>query len=439
MLKQPNLTVNEKGHLCLGGTDVLPLAEKYGTPLYLLDEDMVRERMGLYVSAMRENFPAGSRPYYASKALCCRELCRWAHEEGMGLDAVSSGELYTALAAGFPAADICFHGNAKTEADIRYAMESGMGLIAADGEEELRRIDALAGEMGLRQRVLLRVTPGIDPHTFAAVNTGVIDVKFGVPIPTGQALAVTKKALALPNVVLAGFHCHVGSQIFDAEPFRLEVDVMMAFLDEVRRQTGYIAPVLDLGGGFAVAYEEGEAAPDCAGMIAAIGERLREKCEEYAYPLPAAYMEPGRGVVAAAGVTLYTVQNVKSVPGGACYVALDGGMGDNPRYALYGARHSAVVADRANAPETLRVTLAGRCCESGDLLGENVALQDVHAGDTVAVLVTGAYNYSMASNYNRVQKPAMVLVNNSQSDIIEIRETLEDLISHDVIPGRLKK
>ena len=261
MLKQPNLTVNERGHLCLAGVDVLPLAEKYGTPLYVLDEDMVRERMALYVSAMAAHFPAGSRPYYASKALCCKELCRWAKEEGMGLDAVSSGELCTALAAGFPAAHICFHGNAKTESDLRYAMESGVGLIAADGEEELERIDALAGKLGLRQSVLLRVTPGIDPHTFAAVNTGVIDVKFGVPIPTGQALAVTKKALSLPHVDLAGFHCHVGSQIFDAKPFCLEVDVMLSFMDAVRRDTGYTAPILDLGGGFAVAYETCETAP----------------------------------------------------------------------------------------------------------------------------------------------------------------------------------
>ena len=189
MLKQPNLTVNGAGHLCVGGMDTVALAEKYGTPLYLLDEDMVRARMRLYASAMAAHLPAGSRPYYASKALCCKELCRWAKEEGMGLDAVSSGELYTALAAGFPAADICLHGNAKTVEDIRYAVDSGVGLIAADGEEELKRIDAIAGEMGVRQKVLLRVTPGIDPHTFAAVNTGVVDVKFGIPILAGQALA----------------------------------------------------------------------------------------------------------------------------------------------------------------------------------------------------------------------------------------------------------
>ena len=432
MLKQPNLTVNNAGHLCVGGIDAVALAEKYGTPLYLLDEDMVRARMGLYASAMAAHLPAGSRPYYASKALCCKELCRWAKEEGMGLDAVSSGELYTALAAGFPAEDICLHGNAKTVEDIRYAIDSGVGFIAADGEEELYRIDAVAGEMGVRQRVLLRVTPGIDPHTFAAVNTGVIDVKFGVPIPTGQALAVTKQALALPNIILEGFHCHVGSQIFDADPFLLEADVMAAFLADVHRETGYIAPVLDLGGGFAVAYNEADAAPDCAGMIAALADRLRENFARCDYPLPRVILEPGRGIVAAAGVTLYTVQNVKSVPGGACYVALDGGMTDDPRYALYGARYTALIADRADEPQTERVTLAGRCCESGDLLGEDMPLQKARAGDVLAVLVTGAYNYSMASNYNRVPRPPIAALRGGEDRLIVRRETLADVAGCDL-------
>lgn len=432
MLHQQNLTVNAAGHLALAGVDVLDLAREYGTPLYVLDEDMVRERMGLYVSAAREYLPAGSRPYYASKALCCKALCRMAREEGMGLDVVSAGELYTALAAGMDPADICFHGNAKTEADLRYAISCGVGLIAADGEEELFRIDRLAGELGARARVLLRVTPGIDPHTFAAVNTGVVDVKFGVPIPGGRALAVTERALGLKNIDLAGFHCHIGSQIFDAGPFLLETDVMTAFLAQVREKTGYTAGVLDLGGGFAVAYEETDAAPDCAGMIRAIGQRLEERCREYDYPAPAVLLEPGRGIVAAAGVTLYTVQNVKDVPGGARYVALDGGMGDNPRYALYGARHSAVVADRAGEDRTCSVTLAGRCCESGDLIGEDVALQTPRTGDTVAVLTTGAYNYSMASNYNRVPRPPIAALRGGKVRLIVRRETVEDVAAYDL-------
>ncbi len=432
MFDQPNLSVNEEGHLCLAGVDTLALAKKYGTPLYLLDEDMVRERMHLYSSCIDQYFPRGSRIFYASKALCCKEICRWAQEEQLGLDTVSSGEIATALAAGFPPQDICFHGNAKTTQDLCYAMDSGIGLVAVDGEEELEHLSSLALQRGLRQKVLLRVTPGIDPHTFAAVNTGIVDVKFGVPIPTGQALAVTKKALSLPGIQLIGFHCHVGSQIFDATPFRLEVDVMLQFMEQIRQALGYTAEILNLGGGIAVPYESHEIGPDCEAMIANIGRRLQEKCGEYGYPLPAVYLEPGRGIVGAAGITLYTVQNVKRIPGGATYVAVDGGMGDNPRYALYGARHSAAVADRAGETETLRVTLAGRYCESGDLLGENVPLQPVHAGDTVAVFVTGAYNYSMASNYNRVPRPPIAAIRSRQDRLIVRRERLEDLVQYDL-------
>ena len=432
MLHQDNLTVNAAGHLAIGGVDALQLAEKYATPLYVLDEDMVRARMDVYVKAMTAHLPVGSKPLYASKALCCKELCRIARDEGMGIDVVSAGELYTALTAGFPAGEICFHGNAKTESDLRYAIESGVGLIIADGEEELGRIDRVAGALGAKQSVLLRVTPGIDPHTFAAVNTGVIDVKFGVPIPTGQALAATEYALSLENLILEGFHCHIGSQIFDASPFQLAADVMLDFMDEVRRKTGYVAGILNLGGGFAVPYEEHQSTPDCGEMISRISEHLYARCQQYGYPAPVVLMEPGRGIVAAAGVTLYTVQNVKDVPGGHRYVAVDGGMGDNPRYALYGARHSAVVADRAGEPETQRVTLAGRCCESDDLIGQDVALQETRAGDTLAVLVTGAYNYSMASNYNRVPRPPIVALRGGEDRLIVRRETLADVAAYDI-------
>ncbi len=432
MFQQPDLTVNAAGHLAIGGVDSLALAKKYGTPLYVLDEDMVRERMALYVDAMKAAFPAGSRPLYASKALCCKALCAMAREQAMGLDVVSAGELYTALAAGFPAEDICFHGNAKTEADIRYAVSSGVGLIAADGEEELARIDRIAGELGVRQGVLLRVTPGIDPHTFAAVNTGVVDVKFGVPIPTGDALAVTGRALELAHIELRGFHCHIGSQIFEPEPFFLETDVLLAFLAQVRQTWGYTAGTLDLGGGFAVAYTEDQRGPDCADMIRRVGAHLAAGCRAMDLPVPVILMEPGRGIVAAAGVTLYTVQNVKSVPGGRCYVAVDGGMTDNPRYALYGARYTAAVADRAGEEKSARVTLAGCCCESGDLLGEDMALQPPHTGDTVAVFVTGAYNYSMASNYNRVPRPPIVALRGGTDRLIVRRETWEDVTRYDL-------
>ena len=428
----PDLTVNGAGHLLLGGADALDLAAEYGTPLYVLDEELVRARMGLYAAAMREYFPAGSRPLYASKALCCKELCRWAGQEGLGLDVVSAGELYTALAAGADPESLCFHGNAKTEDAVRYAVASGVGLIAADGTQELERIDRVAAALGVRQKVLLRVTPDIDPHTFKAVNTGVVDVKFGVPIPTGQALEAAKLALGLEHISLEGFHCHIGSQVFDAGPFRLEAEVMASFLGQVRRETGFIARTLNLGGGFAVAYTPEDPRPDLAGMLRDTGRRLGELFAGMEYPAPAILLEPGRSIVGDAGTTLYTVQNVKSVPGGSTYVALDGGMTDNPRYALYGARYAAAVADRAGQPKDAAVTLAGCCCESGDLIGENVPLQRPRAGDTVAVFVTGAYNYSMASNYNRVPRPPIAAVRGGTGRLIVRRETPEDLIRYDL-------
>ena len=430
--KRPNYGVNAAGHLTVGGVDALELAREHGTPLYVLDEDLVRARMALFVEAMGAWFPAGSRPLYASKALCCKALCRMAQEEGMGLDVVSAGEIYTALAAGVPAQALCYHGNAKTAENIRRAVEAGVGLIVADGEEELERIDAAAGRLGLRQAVLLRVTPGIDPHTFKAVNTGVVDVKFGVPIPTGQALAVTERALGMKNIDLRGFHCHIGSQIFESGPFRLTADVMGAFLERVRDKTGYTAQLLNLGGGFAVAYTAQEQAPDLAGMLRETGSCLKELFARYDYPAPGILLEPGRSIVADAGLTLYTVQNVKTIPGGRTYVAVDGGMTDNPRYALYGSRYTAAVADRAGEEPACAVTLAGQCCESGDLIGEDMPLQKPRTGDTVAVFVTGAYNYSMASNYNRVPRPPIVALRGGAGRVIVRRETVEDVAALDV-------
>ena len=432
MLQQPNFSVNAAGHLTVGGVDTVALAEKYATPLYVLDEDMIRSRMQTYIGAVRAHFPAGSMPLYASKALSFKQMYRIAQDEGMGVDVVSSGELYTALAAGFPPARICFHGNAKTARDIRYAIESGVGHLAADSWEELERINTAAGELSVRQPILLRVTPGIDPHTFAAVNTGVVDVKFGVPIPTGQALEMTERILALPNVALDGFHCHIGSQVSTPEPFYQEVDAMLSFMDTVRQKLGYTASILNLGGGLAVRYTDADPATDYAAVLQAVGERLRQRCRDYNYPAPAVMLEPGRSIVADAGITLYTVQSVKSVPGGHNYVAVDGGMGDNPRYALYQARYSAVVANRADAPEDFTATLAGQCCESGDLIGEGMVMQTPRAGDTVAVLVTGAYNYSMASHYNRIPKAPVVMLRDGTDRLAVRRETLEDVAAFDI-------
>lgn len=432
MLNQPNLSVNPAGHLTIGGVDAVALAEKYGTPLYVLDEDMVRGQMALYREEMRKSLPPGSRPYFASKAMSCKAMYRIAKEEGIGADTVSMGEIYTAQAAGFPPEDICFHGCAKPWAEIEYAVKAGAGLFGVDSLEELARIDRCAGENGVRQRVLLRVTPGIDPHTFSAVDTGQVDCKFGEAIQTGQALALVRRGLASRNIQVAGFHCHIGSQIGGPEPLMQAVDIMLDFMDAVRRELGYTAGILDLGGGLGVPYTAEEPAVDYAAVIRSVGEHLTCRCQALDYPPPAVFMEPGRSIVAAAGVTLYTVQDVKSIPDCRDYVLVDGGMTDNPRYALYQARYTALIANRAGEPADCPVTLAGRCCESGDLIGENMPMQRAAVGDIAAVLVTGAYNYSVASNYNRIPRPPVVMVRNGEDRLVVRRETLEDLVSCDI-------
>lgn len=429
---QTNHSVNAAGHFAVAGVDTVSLAEKYGTPLYVLDEDLIRTQMRRYIAAAREYLPAGSRPFLASKALSCKEIYRIARAEGMGTDIVSAGELYTALAAGFEAENMCFHGSAKTMADIRYGVEAGVGHFIADNPDELTCISRAALELGVTQRVLLRLTPGIDPHTFAAVNTGQADSKFGMSIETGQAMDFVRMALKMPGIAVDGVHCHIGSQIGEAKPFLDAVDIMMGFMETVRRELGFTVSILNLGGGAAVPYAEGEPDANIEGQIRAIGEHLSARCKEYSYPLPAIWLEPGRSIVAAAGVTLYTVQNVKIIPGYKNYIAIDGGMTDNPRYALYGARHPALIANRAGEPADFVADLAGRCCESGDLIGEGMSIQTPKTGDTVAVLVTGAYNYSMASNYNRVPRPPIVMLRGGEDRLVVRRETFEDIIACDL-------
>lgn len=429
---QSNHTINEAGHFSVAGVDTVALAKKYGTPLYVLDEELIRAQMRRYVSAVKKYLPAGSVPFLASKALSCKEIYRIARAEGMGTDIVSSGELYTALSVGFEAEKMCFHGSAKTMAEISYGVESGVGHFVVDNPDELERISGAAVALGVTQRVLLRLTPGIDPHTFEAVNTGKADSKFGMSIETGQAMEITRQALKTPGIVVDGFHCHIGSQIAEAAPFLDAADIMMDFMARVRGELGFTASVLNLGGGPAVPYGEGEPDADIEGQICAIGEHLAARCKAYDYPLPAVWLEPGRSIVGAAGVTLYTVQNVKIIPGYKNYIAIDGGMTDNPRYALYGARHPALIANRAAEPMDFTADLAGRCCESGDLLGEAVSIQTPKTGDTLAVLVTGAYNYSMASNYNRVPRPPIVMLREGEDRLVVRRETFEDLVACDL-------
>ena len=432
MIIHQHFDVNSKGHLTVGGMDTVELAAKHGTPLYLLDENVIREQCRTYIKAARQSFGEDALPLYASKALCFTEMYRIAADEGMGIDCVSGGELYTAHRAGFPAERIYFHGNNKTDADIRDAMDIGVGTFVVDNTDELSAVSAEAARRGITQRILLRITPGIDPHTHRAVVTGNVDSKFGSAIVTGQAMEIVKAAIAAEGVDLAGLHCHIGSQIFDIEPFADAAGIMTRFIAEIKDVCGYEIRELNLGGGLGVRYTEYDREIDYADCVRQIAEVVRKACEGCGIAMPRIILEPGRSLVAAAGATLYTVGSVKRIPGFKNYISVDGGMPDNPRYALYQSQYTAVIANRASAPRDFRATLAGRCCESGDLLGENMEIQTAERGDILAVLVTGAYNYSMASNYNRLPRPAVVMIKDGEDRVAVRRETYVDLVRNDV-------
>ena len=432
MILYPHLDTNAAGHLTIGGMDTVALAREFGTPAYIMDEDAIRTQCRTYLTAARTHFGPDALPLYASKALCFTGIYKLVAEEGLGVDCVSGGELYTALHAGFPAERIYFHGNNKTDADLAMALDMGVGTVVCDNEDELDALDALARAKGKVQRILLRITPGIDPHTHRAIQTGNVDSKFGRAIATGQALEITKKALSLGGVRLVGFHCHIGSQIFDIDPFRDAADIMVRFLASVKRETGFEAEELNLGGGLGVRYLEEDRGIDYAEAIAQIAGIVRANAERGGVRLPRVILEPGRSLVAAAGITLYTVGSVKEIPGFRNYVSVDGGMPDNPRYALYQSQYTALIANRATEEKCYRATVAGRCCESGDLIGENMPLQKPQRGDILAVLTTGAYNYAMASNYNRLPRPPVILVRDGRARVAVRRESFEDLIRNDL-------
>ena len=431
-LLHSNISVNSAGHLTFAGFDTVSLAEEFGTPLYLLDEKRLRENCRTYASSMRGYFGGGSMALFASKALSFKGIYRITAEEGLGADVVSSGELYTALKAGFPAERIFFHGNNKTDADIRYGIESGIGYFIVDGYEELEALGRIASELGRTQDVLLRLTPGIDPHTFAAVNTGRLDCQFGVPV-LGQGMDFAKTALETPGVRLRGFHCHIGSQIFGWVPFRDASDIMLSFMKEVKDTLGYEAEVLNLGGGFGIRYTEDDPVIDIGEQIGKTAAHVKARCEKLGLSLPAVLMEPGRSIVADAGMTIYTVGSVKTIGEGYTnFVSVDGGMSDNPRYALYEAPYTVALASRANDRADFLCTVAGRCCESGALIQKDVYLPRPVRGDKLAVFCTGAYNYSMASNYNRLPRPPIVMLTAEGPKIAVRRETFEDLTACDM-------
>ena len=419
------------GTLRFAGQSVPELAARYGTPLYLMDEARIRHNCRMYTETFQECFGENALPLYAGKAASFRAVCRIAGEEGMGIDAVSPGEIHTALSAGFPAEKIFFHGDGKTDDDIRYGVEQRVGYFIVDNPDELQQLAKEAERQGVVQKVLLRVTPGIDPHTYKAINTGTVDVKFGVPMETGQAYAFVQDALCLPSLSVRGLHCHVGSEVFDETVFEDTIDVMTAFMAQLYNGFGYVTEMLNVGGGYGVRYLDTDKTIDIPARIRVVADRLKQRTEELGLKFPFFLMEPGRSIVADAGMTVYTVSSVKRIPGYKYYVVIDGGMTDNPRYPLYNAPYTVLHADR-EAQFYAVYDLAGRCCESGDIIQPAVKLPiDTKRGDHIAVCTTGAYNYSMASNYNRLVRPPVVMLSKSGSYVAVRRETLEDLIALD--------
>lgn len=428
-----NLSIGNDGILYFGGRNTVELLNKYGSPIYLMDEQTIRKNCKTYYENMKKYFGENALPLFASKANSFRHIYRIAKDENMGIDVVSSGEIYTAVSAGFPMEKAYFHSNNKTDFDISFAMDNKVGYIVADNMEEVDSIDKIAGEKGITQKVLLRLTPGIDPHTYEAVATGKVDSKFGSAIPTGLAEEITRYTLSKKNISLKGFHCHVGSQVFDSEVYLASAEIMISFMADMKAKYGFITEELDLGGGYGVRYTENDPVIDIGENIKLVAGVLKTLTEKYGVSFPAIRLEPGRSIVADAGLTLYTVGSVKNIKGFKTYVSVDGGMPDNPRYALYKSSYTVVVANKMNEETDLCCSVVGRCCESGDILQENVMLpSSVTRGDVIAVLTTGAYNYSMASNYNRIPRLPIIMINGDKDYVAVKRESFDDLIRNDL-------
>jgi diaminopimelate decarboxylase len=427
--------VNDAGHLEIGGCDTTELADQYGTPLFVMDEAHIRHVIRGLKKALADQHPQ-TTIIYASKAFPCLAIARIMAQEGLSIDVASAGELFTALRADFPVERIVFHGNNKSREELEMAVRAGIGRIVVDNEHELDVLDQVAEQNGRSQKILLRLTPAVDPHTHRLIQTGRTDTKFGMNIKGGGARRGVEKALTKKNLELVGLSCHIGSQILDAEFFQLSAGQMGDFLAEVKRDLKLVLPELDLGGGLGIRYLPEHTPPGFEEYAQTLIGTVKAKCAEHGLDVPHLSIEPGRSLVGEAGTTLYRTGGLKTIPDIRTYVNVDGGMSDNPRPALYEAKYHVVNASRANENASETYTIAGKHCET-DVLFEDVQLPATQPGDVVAVYSTGAYNYAMASNYNRFRRPAVVLVNEGQSDVIIERETLEDLIARDMIPERL--
>lgn len=419
---------DDAGRLSIGGCDLRDLADRFGTPLYVYDEQSIREACRAYRGTFEAELPS-VRVLYAAKAWLSPALTRILVDEGLGMDVVSGGELHTALAGGMPAEQIGFHGNAKGVDELEQALEAGVGRIIVDNDDELDTLDRLTQERGATQTIMLRITPGVNARTHVKTTTGLRDSKFGFPLPSGQAAAAVERALAAPGLELSGFHIHLGSPIYDLQPYRDGIAVAAGFAAEMQQRHGYRWREFSPGGGFAIGYTDDRLPPTHAAYAEAVSGALRAACEDHGLPLPEVHIEPGRSVVGRAGLALYSVVSRKEIPGTRSYVAVDGGMADNVRPAMYDSQYRALAAERMRAPAERTVTIAGKFCESGDVLVRDAQLPDLQPGELIAMPAAGAYQLAMESNYNLALRPAVVLVRDGEARLARRRQTFEDLLA----------
>lgn len=420
----------EGNELYVGGVKASALSKEYGTPLYVIDEELVRSNCRRYYNAMKCE-ERGNRVTYAGKAFINMSMCNLVNEENLYLDVVSGGELYTAYKAGFPLERIYFHGNNKSDYEIDLGVRLGIGRFIVDNIHELEVLNSIAQEYGRVQKVYLRITPGVEAHTHEYIKTGQLDSKFGFPVIGDTVYDAIKRAMELEYIELNGLHCHIGSQIFDLEPFEDTTEIMLKLINDIKEKLGYEIKELDLGGGFGIYYTEGDKPKEIEEYCSVIINKADEICRKLNMNVPILSIEPGRSIVGNAGLTLYTVGAIKEIPNIRKYVSVDGGMSDNIRPALYSANYESLIANRVFDNSKEIVTVAGKCCESGDVLLNSIEMPRMETGDILAIMSTGAYGHSMANNYNRIPKAAVVSVSNGISKVICKRETYEDLLRNE--------
>lgn len=425
------MRINEKGILSIGGCDTLKLAEDFNTPLYVIDEELVRQNCKLFRDAFSKN-GIDTEVIYASKAFLNLAICKVIEEEGLALDVVSGGELYTAMKANFPVSKIYFHGNNKTAQELEMAIAAGVGRIVVDNRQELELIEEICHGLNKSIEILLRVNPGVEAHTHAFIQTSKNDSKFGESIFSEKIGSIIERIMGSKHINLKGLHCHIGSQIFEEESFYSVANIMMDFVAKLKSDQKFITEELNLGGGFGVYYSHEDKPIDIKSCLQNMLGLIRDQASYLNIKIPKLMIEPGRAIVANAGTTLYEVGAIKRTHGGKDYIFVDGGMTDNPRTALYDAKYDAIIADKATEEGNMLYTIAGKCCESGDIIIKDIKLPKTGKGDIVAVLCTGAYNYSMSSNYNRIPRPAVVFVKDGTAKVVVKRESYEDILRNDM-------